>query len=788
MSHEAPLRSESSQKRAHEQPSTQVASEPPSRSQEVVVQYIPVAVSEIQRMNDEGRTTCKVIGCLKIDHPGTNGFCTEHHSLFLGTSSTNKSVESADWVCVCGEKVSGKKKRCWNCSKWRVGSKKKNDSTKKSRPAKKTREVKTKPLQTENHMSEESSKIEIDSSDWMCICGENVSAKKKRCWNCSKWRGGSSRNVASGVLVAKKNREEATLEIVHPNLPSVGATDDFEAKTGKRKHTSELKNAECLEVDTDITKVRTSSTCASRWDALLTVTHQRKRCNSTQMNETKSDPFDCSDLIVPPNTEIIEKEAAIAIQKWNDLDSRIVLEDDVSGFFDGVSASADDPLIIDGTMVGDGRRQRLMPPNFDYKCSSIQSDDVRASGIANSDPGHQNHYRLKVISLMDPNQTLDYENELWHVFKSMPTAIDCEKRYGILDDEKQSEGPSHGLQHTFEVKQHLKAFMNKHTRMDAHSLGRLRMRDRHSIPPIVTTQLNQNIRSSAHTRHLETTVRFEVLRYSDNLTRGPRRDSTRLEVEFSGSSSTLFDVHRALVECAHGADGVSNPTNPILGGVFFIENNFYTHGISGEDAGRAIVEWLDGNQSEETTEEKQKIPEPVTRRKHLHISSSNSLIPMSSIYLEQLPFRLGIRYVHITIDQMSPSKHISLCNESALFVTDIQTHKVNKHATNLYSRAPIIHDKWMPLKSTTFCLACNTAVATIVTMNDELTSTVSSGTPMCTACFRDLHYQTTDGPMDELRKSHAHQSFRVLPIDSFNCSTVHEDMAKMSSGAVFKRF
>ena len=754
MSHETPRLCEISQKLGHEQPSTQVA---PG-----VVQYIPIPVSEIQTTNDEGRTICKVIGCLEEDNPHTKGFCTEHHDLFFRASSTNQSDESADWICVCGENVSGKKKRCWNCSKWRSG--KKNTSTNKRKRVKKTKDVVTNctlgavsvPESTGNHMT-------------------------------------SDRNIAKDVSASKRKKKDATLDRLDSTSPSLEATNDLEPKNGKRKRNSEIGGEEYLVLDEDITKERTSLCCASRWGALLSATHQRKKCNFTSEKDNGIDPFDCSDLIVPSNTEIIEKEVAIAIQKWNDLDSRIVLEDDGVGLFDGVSASADDSVIIDGTMVGDGRRQRLMPPNFDYKCSSMSSDGDKDSGTANSDPEHQDHYRLKVISLIDPNQTLDYENELWHIFKSMPTAKDYEKRYGLFKDDKQNGESFYGLQHTFEVKQNLKTLMTKYTRMDAHSLGRLRIRDRHSPPSIVNAQqLNQNIDFPAHAQHLETSIRFEILRYSDDLTRGHRRDSTRLEVEFAGSSSTLLDIHRAIVECARGSDGISNvhtkTTNSMMpNGVFFIENKFYTHGISGEDAARAIMVWLDGNQSE-NTEKAHNMLDPDARRKHLHISASNSLTSMSKVYLEQLPFRLGIRYVHLMIDPVSPARYTGIYNESAVFVTDIQTHKLHERAAKLHTRAPTIYDKWAPLNPTTFCLACKTAVATVVTMNDEMTSTISNGTPMCSSCFRDLHYKSTSESIEDmLRDGPAHQSFRVLPVGSFNCYTVYEDMKNISGSDVFKR-
>ena len=165
---------------------------------------------------------------------------------------------------------------------------------------------------------------------------------------------------------------------------------------------------------------------------------------------------------------------------------------------------------------------------------------------------------------------------------------------------------------------------------------------------------------------------------------------------------------------------------------------------------------------------------------------------MSNIHLENVPLRLGIRYVHMFIDESSLQSHkISLRNESALFVTDIQTHK----RPNLVFRTPIIHDKWIPVKSMTptmCCSACNSMVASVVTMNDPLTSTLSEGAPLCTVCFRGLHYEPhidTDGNGQlQLRQGSVYQSFRVLPVDTFHKLTLEKEMEEIPSNATFKRF
>jgi hypothetical protein len=407
-----------------------------------------------------------------------------------------------------------------------------------------------------------------------------------------------------------------------------------------------------------------------------------------------------------------------------------------------------------------------------------------------------------VISLLDPTQTLDYENELWHVFNSMPTVTDVERRYGILEDNEQDNDHSHGLQHTLQVKKELKA-LKSHTRMDAHSLGRLRVRDRHSIPPSLTYH-DRTSRQQGHTSFLDTTIRFEVLRYSDNLKRGSGRDCNRLEVELSGPNHTLLDLHRVIFECAYAAEDQCDERGDgsVLAGVFFIENQFYTYGVSGDAAGDAILHWLDGHQSTDDNatatgcNEEVMLATSPQRRKHLCISSYNHRKSMSEIYLDDLPLRLGIRYVHIFFDRSCiHSNKIGLRNESTLFATDIQTHKCSAskgpsndipNHSSFISHAPIIHDKWTTSKPTTLCSACNCSVATVVTMSDELTCTSSEGTPLCAVCFRDLHYQATNSDC-ELRPGSAHQSFKVLSIDSFKQLALKNDMMQIQENAIFKR-
>jgi hypothetical protein len=66
-----------------------------------------------------------------------------------------------------------------------------------------------------------------------------------------------------------------------------------------------------------------------------------------------------------------------------------------------------------------------------------------------------------------------------------------------------------------------------------------------------------------------------------------------------------------------------------------------------------------------------------------------------------------------------------------------------------------------------------------------LASTESQGAQLCGACFRDLHYKVVSTEMCELRTGSVHQSFKVLPIDTFNETVLKSEVDSISDGAIF---
>ena len=689
-----------------------------------VEESVGVGASVDRRQRKGGDTL--VDGCTQpVSYDADEEVCRVDIDVSISNlNSADRAVTSAskdEWTCTCGHHVSTKNKRCGKCWAWKGGSREEYVTAKKA-------------------AGKASSKTGDDCKEgWKCRCG-HVSTNKKRCGNCSSWKGGK-RSLGTQPALAVKDQELTT--------------DNVAAKASspisKRKRTEQVIPDLAADVD-EIVRPRNAKECARRWNVLLSARAQHQQ---TVPSSTRGDdPFDCSDLVIPTTSALVEQEVAKAMQKWKDLDSRIIMDDDVS---------FDEGLVVDGTMGGDLRKQRLLPPNFDYQCRTKPEDDV-INLETSGDLQLARYYRPRVISLADPTQSQDYETELWKIFHSMPTAKTLERLHGLHDNSNPDgdEASSHGCQHALRVKNELVTFMQKNKRFDGHSLGRLRLKERHSLPYALPEKQfsgsaakdNSNINAS---QALRTTIRFEVLRHSTILKRGSATDANRLEVEMSGSHHTLFDLHRLLAECS--AASSTESVGVVQPGVFFIENRLYTVGDVGEDIGKTILHWLDGNQSKEELaiakkETKKKSAVKLLPRRHfLGISYPNEAMPMSQMRLDDLPLRLGVRYFHMLVRQPNKGRSWSgIFNQSALFITGINT----QHLPSAIQAPIIMHDIWTQPIPTTICLACKCAVATVVTISDELTDSSSSlatatfgdsraadkqATPLCSSCYRALHYR-----------------------------------------------
>lgn len=584
----------------------------------------------------------------------------------------------------------------------------------------------------------------------------------------------------------------------------------------KRKYTKkqsiDTKQYDYLNDIDSLGKIRSAKVCANRWCSILMARDNRKRAitnnNNKDANETNVDVmFDCSDLIIPPTAELLEREAQTAIEKWKALDSRVIKTDfdDIDGKSDGGS--------VDGSHKSVGGRpikEPMLPPNFDYQCrqnkppSDEQDDNNNNSDMDVVGNGNSKKSRKRVISLLDPTQTLDYESELWKVFKSMPTVKEVEQQYALgSSDEVPTDGDhhdnttpppppvNHGCQHTLTIKNTLEKLRRKYTRIDAHSLGRLRIRDRHSSLYNYSGEEQDVVNmSNNNSSVLQTTVRFEILKPNvEDLRRGSGPDGNRLEVELHGSQRTLLDLHHTLIELA--SVHVDGGGADIPAGVFVIEDVLYTHGDIGKAAADSISEEFNSKQCEKKDEVVQSTTAPDDAHDE-KVQSKLKMLPMDEIKLQDLTLRLGVRYTHINLQSSTMESNISWDQSciSALFITGIQCHptpcslsaengeKNNEQSNN--NRVPIIiHDIWTSSQQSHthyMCAACNYLPATVAVVNDMLTdasltfpsSVVNSmGTPLCASCFRELHYQSDDsGNMLQLRPNRSElKVFPIAPVD-----------------------
>eukprot|EP00985_Skeletonema_marinoi_P010914 scaffold5143_cov139-Skeletonema_marinoi.AAC.6 len=607
-----------------------------------------------------------------------------------------------------------------------------------------------------------------------------------------------------------------TSETQRPKRGKRAAADDADTNpppAAKRKYTrkpvTKTKQYDYLNDIDSLAKTRSAKVCANRWSAILMARDNRKRAIiSNDANKKDVDAmFDCSDLITPPTAGLLDREAEKAITKWKALDSRVVKtdfdDDDGGGKSDGVSA--------DGSHKSVGGRpvkERMLPPNFDYQCRNKPPDeeDEDNNNIGNTDvdDGTNNKRRKRVISLLDPTQTQDYESELWKVFNSMPTAKEVEHQYALgksdeaaaTDGDNDTTSPSvnHGCQHTLTITNTLDKLRRKYTRIDAHSLGRLRIRDRHAsmynCSGEDTAAASNNSSSS-----LQTTLRFEILKPNvEDLRRGSGPDGNRLEAELHGSQHTLLDLHHTLVEHASiNSDGGGAADIPA--GVFLIADILYTHGDIGKAAVDSILEWLDEFHSKQGGKKNEAVLSTTAPddARDGEVQSKPKVVPMDGIKLEDLSVRLGVRYTHINLQSAEiGNNNISWdqSSVSALFVTGIQSHPIlsssspenreqeqnDGQSTN--NRVPIvIHDIWTSSQQSqthTMCAACTYLPATVATVNDVMTDAsltfpsvdnTSTGTPLCAPCFRELHYQRSNDSGDLLQLRPNRSQLKVFPVD-----------------------
>ena len=501
----------------------------------------------------------------------------------------------------------------------------------------------------------------------------------------------------------------------------------------------------------DVIQLKSAENCAEQWESLFKL-RDRHFVAPPEVSQN-SDPFDCSECIVPTADELIKNEVERGLGRWADLASRVIVDED-----EDWEDVPDKHRILGASATGDQRKHRLLPYGFDITGQMSGDRDEQSldlNGTEERGLGFQN--RPQVLSLLDPTQTVDYEKELHELFRTTKTADELERMYALGNtkeptaDDKQI---SHGLHNTLEVRTSMKDWIKKYSRIDAHSLGRMRPRERHgAVPTSTAARVPKNGRS-----RLSTLVRFEAMRHSQNYGRGSGLERGRLEVELDGRH-TLLDLHRVLT----GSTGSDDPP-----GVFFIEDRFYVHGELGESIFEEISSWLDEDEaggssaSMESKTNASKDSSEKSRRWRLGISRAPiESTDMSEAPLGKIQLRLGVRYVHIAVprrlNQLSGMDSMSV--ETALFATDIQTYFTGQGDE---LPGPVMHDIWTQSERPT-CIACKSTTASVVVVDDPLVPDVAPppirhecdaegdgdtlefhGACLCQFCYRALHYEPCD--------------------------------------------
>ena len=384
--------------------------------------------------------------------------------------------------------------------------------------------------------------------------------------------------------------------------------------------------------------------------------------------------FDCSDLVLPASQALVDKAIEASIQQWKDLEKR-----KVHGVDEVVEKDSTNKRKRSGEQIRWGwhaNRLRL-PEYFDYATRESAPPEDDGSGD-------------RVVSLEDTSVHLSFEQELWKIFRAVPTVEQIEA--------EALEGAE--CRHMRALNVEMTDGIQQHSRMDCHALSRLRMNDRHGLPHMKND-----------TGVLATTIRMECWRR--HMKRGSSPDGNRMELEFLGSQ-TLQDVHDVIVELSKDElwnDSEETRGNEEAAGMFFVEDTFFTSGSV--DYTSSILTWLDGTN-----------PGPPRRSfLGLPLKGSLKIQQMSSVRLDQLHWRLGVRYFH--------SLHGDV--ECSVFLTDIRQCRISSKMS-----FPIIYDVWTPPYSMVECEACRHRVGVLCASSSN---NMTDGGPraLCKSCHQQLH-------------------------------------------------
>ena len=196
--------------------------------------------------------------------------------------------------------------------------------------------------------------------------------------------------------------------------------------------------------------------------------------------EHAEDPFDCRSLMIAPTYTLINEVVAQFEEEWRELDERkIIVNSNVESFAPHASHTTEhqptDKQAPDEDETSRptkmARSQEKLPKWFTNRVRLPEQFDYASK---RSSPPPDDGLGDRVISLLDPTQTLSYHAELWELFNSIPTAreIEATATRNVKLPHMQALSERMGLQGT------------KPTPESVSALAPLRYKDRHDPIPV----------------------------------------------------------------------------------------------------------------------------------------------------------------------------------------------------------------------------------------------------------------------------------------------------------------
>ena len=463
--------------------------------------------------------------------------------------------------------------------------------------------------------------------------------------------------------------------------------------------------------------------------------------SASSNDKQEKDPFDCTDILQPSSQDLIDQHLQETLPHWEHLDARKIPMEASPPLSSNLNSNSNSNSNSNlkrkyGFNDDDAMHRLRLPHHFDYQSRHPPTT------TSTSSPSHTTTFsppqapQQQVISLLNPMETVEYESELWKLFNSVPTHDYFQRPFNDA---------SPVCPHIKRLNQEATQALKEYTRVDAHGLARMRFRDYHSLPSVshrTDRSLSKwsSTSSSSNENHDNTITEVSMIRlecWRTELVRGSGVANDKLEMELEGTQ-TLYDVHKAIVQ--QSKDDFDNSNTAVLdAGMFFMEHCFYITG--NENYALPILEWIQSSQDEWTSR---------ARKEYLGLSLSpqddDTPFPvklMKEVRLQDVPFRIGVRYCHIFHGDL----------ESSLFFTNVTTLPTppSPQRVTIPRAVPSILDPWSSSIPAMICNACHHAAAVVVCANDEFMvgsgggnnskdQNPSSFAKLCHECFYKLHY------------------------------------------------